>query len=373
MKRSARAARVFALALLVPGPCQLHARQAPAGPPLPSDPASWRLETVAPGVYAFIAPNGVTPIVSGNVVVVVGDDGVLVVDTGQFPTIARHQIAEIRRLTPKPVRYVVNTHWHPDHWLGNGEYRKAFPGAVLIGTPNTRELMRTKAEPFISPKYAADTRDVVDQMVEGGKRRDGTPYTDIERRYYGAALTQFRGFVSELEQAEAVRPSVLFRDDLSLMLGEREVQLKFLGRGNTGGDAVVFVPDSKVLITGDLLVHPFPYGIGSFITEWIETMGRLDSLDAAVIVSGHGAVQRDESYLRTVTALLQALWTQSESAAKEGLSLEDTRKRVTLTDWRERLCGTDEWCRFGYDNNFIRPAVARAYRESKEGRLKDEN
>jgi len=179
--------------------------------------------------------------------------------------------------------------------------------------------------------------------------------------------------VAELEQAEALRPAVLFRDDVSLMLGEREVQLKFLGRGNTGGDAVVFVPDSKVLVAGDLLVHPFPYGIGSFITEWIGAMERLDSLDATVLVPGHGAVQRDEAYLRTVASLLRALWTQTESAAREGLSLEDTRKRVTLTDWRERLCGADAWCRFGYDNNFIRPAVARAYREAKEGRLKDEN
>ncbi|HEX9895914.1 MAG TPA: MBL fold metallo-hydrolase [Gemmatimonadales bacterium] len=324
------------------------------------------------GICAFIAPDGVTPLVSGNSIVVVGDSSVLVIDTGQFPSMARHQISEIRRLTPKPVRYIVNTHWHPDHWLGNGEYQKAFPAAVILSTTHTRDEMRGRAMRFITPKSAADTRDAVVKMVDAGKRADGTPYSEIEKQYYGAALTQFRTYVTELEQTGITLPTLLFRDEIVLSLGGREAEVKFLGRGNTGGDAVVYLPDTKTLITGDLLVYPFPYGIGSFIGEWIDTMQRLATIDAVAIIPGHGAVQRDGQYIGVVTELLQRLQTQVRAAVADSLSLPDTRKLVDLGRYRSRLCGENPWCQFGFDRNFVRPAVGRAYREAKEGKLRDE-
>ena len=339
---------------------------------LPSDPANWRTEETGEGVYAFIAPDGVTPIVSGNTIVIVGDSSVLVVDPGQFPSMARHQIAEIRRLTSRPVRYVVNTHWHPDHWLGNGEYAREFPGVTFIATPHTREQMLSRAVRFITPKYASDTRDVVVKMVETGKRPDGTPYSEIERLYYGAALTQFTGYVSELESARVTLPDLLFRDEIILSLGGRDAQVKFLGRGNTGGDAVVFLPESRTLITGDLLVHPFPYGIGSFIGEWIDTMKKLGAIDAATIIPGHGAVQRDHAYLQQVTELLESLQSQVRAAVRDSLSLADARRRVDLSAFKTRFCGDNVWCQFGFDGNFLRPALSRAYQEAREGRLKDE-
>src|SRR5436853_580267 len=83
--------------------------------------SSYTTARIAEGVYAFLAPDSKTPLVSGNSVAVIGRDAVLVVDTGHVPAVTRKMIAEIRRLTPAPVRYVVNTHWHFDHVAGNGE------------------------------------------------------------------------------------------------------------------------------------------------------------------------------------------------------------------------------------------------------------
>ena len=96
---------------------------------------------VAEGIYAFVPPEPRGGLVSGNSIAVNGDDGVLVVDTGHFPTLARKMIADIRRLTDKPVRYVVNTHWHPDHVFGNGAYREAFPDVNVLAHVETRRLM----------------------------------------------------------------------------------------------------------------------------------------------------------------------------------------------------------------------------------------
>src|ERR1700693_1846943 len=77
----------------------------------------YHTEKLAEGVYDFIAPEPRTQVVSGNSVAVIGDDGVLVVDTGNVPSLARRMIGEIRKLTDKPVRFIVNTHWHPDHLM----------------------------------------------------------------------------------------------------------------------------------------------------------------------------------------------------------------------------------------------------------------
>ena len=111
---------------------------APARHPSPHE--SYETVTVGKGILAFIAPEGRTGTVQGNSVVVIGDDGVLVVDTGQFPVLARRMIADIRKVTDKPVRVVVNTHWHGDHLLGNAEYRRAFPGVAIVNHAETRRL-----------------------------------------------------------------------------------------------------------------------------------------------------------------------------------------------------------------------------------------
>jgi cyclase len=122
-------------------------------PAFPEDPKSRHWEKVGAGVYAFISPIGITPIVSGNSLVVIGDDAVVVVDTGQFPSRARAEIAEIQRLTPLSVRYIITTHWHPDHWAGNGEFVRAYPGVSIIATENTRALSQSHGAPYVAPDY----------------------------------------------------------------------------------------------------------------------------------------------------------------------------------------------------------------------------
>src|SRR4029077_6726782 len=87
---------------------------------------------VAAGIYAFIAEEPKSEIVSGNSVAVIGDDGVLVVDSGHFPSLTRKMIAHSRKKNEKPVRFLVNTHWHPDHLFGNYVYRETYPGVVII-------------------------------------------------------------------------------------------------------------------------------------------------------------------------------------------------------------------------------------------------
>jgi cyclase len=344
-------------------------------PAFPEDPQTHHWEKVGEGVYAFISPPGVTPLVTGNSLVVVGDDGLLVVDSGQFPSLARAEIAEIKKLSPLPVRYVVNTHWHPDHWLGNGEFRKAWPGVAIVSTENTLALAQAGANE-VTAAYATGILDVLDKAIaQGGKRRDGTPRPAQEIAYLDMAQVQFKPYHAELETVQLVFPDVVFTRELDLYLGKRLVQVRFLGRANTGGDAIVYVPDAKVLAAGDMLVSPFPYGIGSFYGEWPATLRKLAAFDTIAIVPGHGEVQHDKAYLMRVIKLLDSVNARVAASIAAGESLEQAKQKISLADATVEFCGGQafqDWCESSFRSNFIAPAVTRSYREQKEGPLTSE-
>jgi cyclase len=232
--------------------------------------------------------------------------------------------------------------------------------------------MMTRAPQFIDPKQLSGNRDAVQQVLTAGKGPDGTPLSESIRLWYEYAVGQVQAFLPELEQARLAFPTQTFQDSITVYLGKREVQVRFLGRANTGGDAVVYVPDARVLATGDLVVHPYPYIFGSFVGEWIETMRKLLAIDAVAIVPGHGAVEYDKSYVTEVTELLESLQSQAQALVKEGVSMEDARRRFDLDRFRKQMCPeASPFCETGFRQSMAAAGV-RAWREAKEGKLKTE-
>jgi glyoxylase-like metal-dependent hydrolase (beta-lactamase superfamily II) len=359
----------FALLFHLPG--HLVAQGSPL-PPTPADTSNYQVVQVARGVYAFIAPPGITPMVSGNSTVVIGDSGVLVIDSGQFPSVARWEIARIKALTSLPVRYLINTHWHPDHWLGNSEFRAAWPDVVIVSTTITRALMESKGSSLVDPKAAVATQQALKGMLSAGKQRNGTPIPDGTMLWYQYALAELEALAPQLEGFTLTYPTDFVRDKTTFHLGRRSVRVAFLGRGNTEGDLIAYIPDTKTLVTGDLVVQPYPYVFGSFLGEWIDGMKRLAGFHAAAIIPGHGAVERDNRYLTEVSALLQSLERQARAAVGKGVSLEAAAKSVDLAAFRQRMCAdASPYCIFGFESSMV-AGFARAYREAKEGKLPDE-
>lgn len=332
-------------------------------------PAERMFQTVdlAPGVFAFISPETSGPIPSGNVLAVVGDDGVLVVDSGRFPTLARRMIAEIRRRTDKPVRFLVHTHWHLDHIVGDGELRKAFPGIRFVSTDFTRRKMIEKQVGYLAGIEKTDQGylQYLEGRVRSGKRPDGSATPEPVLSYLRSQIGDVRLEMAELPGAAVVPPDLSFPQTLTVHLGRREVRILFLGKGNTAGDAVVHVPDAKVVAAGDLLVAPVPYGYGCHPAEWIETLKKLMTIDAEAIVPGHGPVQRDWDYAKRVIGVLEAVRSQVAGPAREGLTAEETLARVDLASWRKTFAGEDFNRGFAFDDFFVRSAVDRAWQEAR--------
>jgi glyoxylase-like metal-dependent hydrolase (beta-lactamase superfamily II) len=309
--------------------------------------------------------------VEGNSVVIINDEDVLVVDTHLVPSSARAVIAEIRRLTDKPVRYVVNTHWHDDHNSGNQAYLQAFPQAAIIAQRNTDEDMRKW-----NPKFLVDRLKFYRSLMEKKEKQEEEPSSAGDPNPDQASSREIaygyaHALLPDLPTLEFTPATLTFDESLSLRRGERTIQILYLGRGNTRGDAVVYLPEEKVLVTGDLLVHPIPFSFGAYLAEWIQVLNQLEALEVDVIIPGHGPVLRDNEYLRRVRHLLQSVVQQAQAATNRGLSLEETRQEVDLEAFRFQFAGDDRMRDYAFENYFVTPAVKRAYEEAK-GELKDE-
>ena len=194
----------------------------------------------------------------------VGDAGIPVVDSTFLPSRARADIALIRSLTDKPVRYLVNTHWHMDHTSGNAVYADAFPGLTVVSQRATRGYMAfwDGRWPQVETLPGSETRKELKELEErlaSGKDPEGAAIGAESQALLERVIGQIRNEISELGAFRpGPDPALVFDGDLALDLGRRRVELRNRGRANSPADVTVFLPEERVLFTGDILVHPVP-------------------------------------------------------------------------------------------------------------------
>jgi cyclase len=254
----------------------------------------------------------------GNSTFIVGDTDVIVVDTGFSRSTGRAILEGLRTVTDKPVSTVINTHWHGDHIFGNQVFRSAFPAARFVAHPATREGILTGEVGY---------RDVNRPKVEAriGELTAKTTRTEAEAQELQRAEMQMEAW-----QGDYVLPDVLVEQKLSIIQGTRRVHIVHLGEANTKGDLVVHLPGERIVISGDMAITPMQFAFFSSPRKWIETLGRLAAIDAAVIVPGHGPVQRDRRFLADLQSMLRAVVEQVDSGLKSGLTLEALQKTVKV-------------------------------------------
>lgn len=304
-----------------------------------------KVTQLAAGVYAIEhaqTADGFST--SGNTMVIIGDRQVFVVDACFLPSAAREDIAQIRQWTSKPVAFVLNTHFHNDHNLGNRIYMDAFPAVTIIAHTETK-----REEDLFGPSSARRSEaDVagVRRMLETGKGPDGNPLKPDDRQQLTEALANADRALAEIKAITYQSATLTFDHDFTIDLGNREVDVKFLGRGNTGGDAVVYLPKEKIVATGDLVVYPIPYTYDGYPSEWTHTLDRLAQLDATAIMPGHGPILHDKAHMLLIRDLLQSAVDQMTEKLRQTApamvqSLDDVKGGVDLTPFRQRFIGND--------------------------------
>jgi glyoxylase-like metal-dependent hydrolase (beta-lactamase superfamily II) len=218
-----------------------------------SAPAAEKLTRIADNVYAYVGTKDGSKDNSfgANAGVIIGRDGIVVVDTLLSAKEAQRFIRDIRAISDKPILYAVNTHYHLDHAFGNSEFTKL--GAVIIAQENDKKAME---------KSAAKT------LANIGE--------------YGITAEDMKGTTPSY-------PTLAYGDRMTIDLGDQRIELISARPSHTDGDTLVYLPDKKILFTGDILFtdyHPF-LGEGN-IKEWVKELDDTKSMDVEKIIPGHG-------------------------------------------------------------------------------------
>lgn len=326
-----------------------------------------RVEEVAPGIHALVPTKPIGFLNDCNVVFIVNDDDVIVVDTNLTPASAEASLAALRRITSKPVRLVINTHWHVDHVSGNQVYRKAFPGVEFIGHRLVREDLVAKG--------AANRRDMGEQgrafaaqmrqQVAAGRNLAGHALSESERASYSADLSLIDELVAAVPGIEIVPPTITVEDHLTLHRGRRTIQVERFGRSHTHGDLVVILPDDGVVVAGDLLTGPIPIvgGDQSFISDWIASLDHLLAISARAWIPGHGPVYRDQAQARLLRDFLRAVDTHAAEAIAKGQTADEARRTLDVEAFRAAMAGQDQALRLLFSSYGSGPALTAAFRE----------
>ena len=329
----------------------------------------YEVQKIADGVYAVIRKEPPSLWFNPNTVFIIGKRDVTVVDANISSRYTREVLAELKKITGKPVRYVVNTHWHEDHIIGNRVYREAFPGVKFIGHKSTLADLPTigAANRKGSVENGKGFVELLKNLIGKGETLAGQKMTDEERAGYASDVNLVESYLAESADFQIILPDIAVENRMEFDDGSRKIEILYLGKAHTGADLVVFLPKEKIVASGDLIVAPVPLvGSTSYPLEYGATLENLLRLKAKIIIPGHGAVQRDNVYAQSMIRLLNSIKQQTESAVKKGETLDELRKSVNLDEFRREFAGASQHKAFIFQNYVFLPATAAAFRQLTE-------
>ena len=253
------------------------------------------VKQVASDVYFFFDFNG------SNAVFLVTDDGVLLIDTRTHPREGRDLLERIRKVTDKPVKWVINSHFHGDHHMGNSVFKDL--GATFVAQEETARIMQR-----VQPKEMA-------RRVEGFRSRGYDP-ADVK----------------------LVLPDVTFDSKMTIVLGGREIRLFYLGPGQQAGDTFIQFPHARLLFTpGAFAKHSMPNMLFTpSVDNWIKLLDQVAAMDVDTILPAHGDIAT-RADVKELAAMLADEYATVKDAVNRGVSLDQATTTLTFPqykDWR---------------------------------------
>jgi glyoxylase-like metal-dependent hydrolase (beta-lactamase superfamily II) len=277
-------------------------------------------DELAEGVYAYTAEG------DPNTGIIIGDDGVMVIDTQATPVMAQDVIRRIREVTDKPIKYVVLSHYHAVRVLGASAY-------------NADHIIASNA--------------TYDLIVERGQFD------------YDSEVGRFPRLFQGVESVPGLTwPSLTFESSMTLWMGKRRVELIHLGRGHTKGDIVVWLPEEKILFSGDLVEFgATPYTGDAYLTDWPDTLARVRELGAEKLVPGRGDALQTPEMVEAAISGTQSFLTQMFDSVKKGRTEGKELGDVYAETYQVLAPQFGEWVIFDHCLPFD---ITRAYDEAGE-------
>jgi cyclase len=322
------------------------------------------------GVFAAIRKEPLSLAVNSNSLIIIRDSDVVVVDAQFTRAATRETLAAIRRLTEKPVGYVINTHWHDDHVAGNQVYQDSFPSVRFVMQANTAADVATLGVTNRKNQLegAPPAADRFERLLAMNLGIDSTMVTPMEREAVESAVRIVRQYVAESRAFRPVAATDTVHRRMTLGQGDQRIDLLWFGPGNTRGDLIVHLPSRGIVAGGDLVVAPVPFAFNSHPASWVGVLDSLVALKPLIVVPGHGPVMRDLEYIHSVHDWLDRINHEVSAAVARHDSLGAVLKTVTLDDVRRSVTRNGKWSNFLFGQFFLGPAVRAAFDEKAVGR-----
>jgi len=322
----------------------------------------FEIQSVAEGVYyAFARPQAVG---NCNAAIFVNSADVLVVDAHSKPSAAASLIAQIKQITTKPVRYLVDTHFHWDHSQGNAGYRDAFGKDLkIIASDTTKKLQaefsQVRLRESLDPNgHPFSGQPHVPVLLDAARQQLSVAGSPEQKAQIADRIRQLEAFQREMQNFAPVLPTVTFGKTHVIKDKAHELHVEFHGRAHTAGDVVVFCPQKRVVATGDMILGTLPFLGDSFPKEWPRTIDSVAKLPFDYVAGGHGAVQTGKQHLTGQRNYIEELAAKVESSKKAGQSLNEIQKNLTVASIKAfQADGYGARVRAGRDDAAMQAAV----------------
>jgi cyclase len=286
------------------------------------------LKQAADGV--FFAHARVQALINCNAAIFVRSKDVVVVDAHSKPSAAAALLAQIKReITTKPVRYVVNTHFHWDHTQGNKAYAQTGEPVDFIATSVTKQLMSELAE-----RRLRESVDGVPAEIEKLRERAAHSNSSEEKAWCTNQTRQMEGYLAEMKTYALELPTITFDKTHVLTDSAFDLHLEFHGRAHTAGDLFVLCPQRRALATGDASHCWLPNLGDGYPRSWPHTIDVVKQADFKYVLGGHGPMQSDRTVMIGQRNYIEELTERVEEGKKAGQPLEEMQKRITVASLR---------------------------------------
>ncbi len=282
------------------------------------------IEKVAEGIFAALAKPQV--MINCNAAIFVQSDHVVVLDAHSKPSAAASLINQIaKEITTKPVRYLINSHFHWDHTQGDSAYKAKNPNVTIVASDTTKQLMTQ-----LGRNRAKESVETVPKMLDDVQAELSKAKTGTDRAYWQEQIRQLKAYRTEMANYTPDLPTVTFAKSHLLKDSGGDLHLEFHGRAHTAGDIVVFSPQKRVVASGDMISGFLPNMGDGYPTEWPGTITSVEKLAFDQTITGHGPVQHDRARIGELRNYIEELTSRVEDGKKAGKSLADVKKAITV-------------------------------------------
>ena len=331
----------------------------------PEDPYTYTWHELAPGVWSGVRENSSQSPVMGTSTFVIGDNGVIVFDGGGAPIMSERLMTKIASLTDKPITHLVISHWHGDHMFGVFRIVEEFPDVQVIAHPFTRAATLGRPMDYLKKQPTAIERRIAvitDRLAKFEESGDTETYHPDRMESYRYFIKHQALLDAQFKTYDFTLPTITFEKKLVIYSGTREIQLLHLGDANTEGDVIMWLPQDKIVATGDVIVLPTPYAFNTDPKKWAATLRAINALGYDTLVPGHGAIQHDMDFMNLTIEALDSIAEQTDQFIADDLSQEEAMEKLDFSAFDERFTGGDSYIDTYYQAYFTTPLRSSAYR-----------